>query len=395
VALVVDNRAAVQGAGVHALIVGVSNYLNLPDHDDPPRQDKWFLNRLTSPSLSALKIFDFIQQQSLRLPIKTIRLLLSPSVVEMRAEPRLLTASPTRANRAALEKFALDWRDDAKTNSEDMTILYFAGHGMQRGSDDGVLLLEDFLAPGPPLAKCFEIGDIRNGMAPTNSFPNIAMTQFYFVDACLAREETLVKFQNPQVPDVFGAELGGVDRRATPTMFSTVDGGLALGRDGKLSHFAEALQLAWLRGADEAMDLNGSSVWPVTSVTIARALELYYQKNKLGVFKGGGGVMGSPIFRYLASPPDVDISVQLQPGNLNHACGIEIRDPGGAPVGSCGPTAGGQYETTVKAGIYSLRLDSPLLTTPPYKSDPKYLSQKVFWPWTHNLTRLLRPPQSP
>ena len=267
--------------------MGVSNYLNLPDHDDPPREDKWFLNQLTSPSLSALKIFDFIQQQAPRLPIKTIRLLLSPSVVELRAEPRLLSVTPTRAGRAAFQQPALGWRDDANTNPDDMTFLYFAGHGMQRGSDDGVLLLEDFLAPGPPLAKCFEIGDIRDGMAPTNSFPNIAMTQFYFVDACLAREETLVNSRIRRFRTCSAAELGGVDRRATPTMFSTSMAGSPWDETASQPFCRGAgTRLAARRGRSDGS--GGSSVWPVTSVTIARALELYYKKNKLGGSKAAG-----------------------------------------------------------------------------------------------------------
>ena len=390
-ALVVDNRATVQGPGIHALIVGVSQYLNLPDHDDPPREESWFLTRLTSPALRAFKIFEFVQQSPLRLPIKTIRLLLSPSPVELGVKPQLAAAGATRANRAGFEQFALDWRNDANTDPDDMTIFYFSGHGMQRGPEDGVLLLEDFLAPGPPLAKCFEIGDLRNGMAPTNTFGKIAMTQFYFIDACLAREETQRKFLNPQVPEVFGVELSGVDRRAVPTMFSTVDGAIALGRNGKPSHFAEALALALQRGADESVDLNGSIVWPVTPITIKTAIDLYYKKNKLGDVKVGG-VIGAPVIRYLSDPPDVDISVQIQPGSLGTQCGIELFDETGAITQSCAPTAKPQFEATVKAGIYWVQLDSALLKSTPYKSSLKYLTQKVPWPWTHNLVQLLKPP---
>ena len=389
---VVDNRKTVQEPGIHALIVGVSNYVNLPDHDDPPRKEKWLLNQLTSPALSALKIFDFLQQNPLRLPIKTIRLLLAPSLVEVRAEPRLLTVTSIRPNQETFKQFARSWRDDANTNPDDMTIFYFAGHGVQRG-DDGVLLLEDFRPDSDlPLDGSCEIGNIRGGMGRTAGFANIAMTQFYFVDACRTQEETLKNFLDPKSPPVFGVQLTGPERRVTPTMFSTVDGGFALGQDGKPSHFATALERAFLHGADESMDLNGRSVWPVTSVTIARSLELYYQNKKLGGFSGGGGVMGTPVFRYLADPPDVDIAVQIQPDKLSEKCGIEIHDENGGPVGCCGPTAESQYETIVKAGIYRIELESGLLTSSPYRSELKYLTQKVFWPWKHNLTRLLRPP---
>src|SRR5262249_3828361 len=148
--------------GIHVLIVGVSEYLNLPDHDDLPVPSSWYLNKLTSPALSAFKIFEFIRQSELSLPLKTARLLLSPSQIELDANPAIVTAGATRASRAEFERFALDWREDAATNPSDMTIFYFSGHGMQRGPDDGVLLLEDFLDRGAPLSKCFAIGDIKN-----------------------------------------------------------------------------------------------------------------------------------------------------------------------------------------------------------------------------------------
>ena len=84
-ALVIDNRATVKGdPGVHLLIVGVSDYLNLPDHDDVPREETWFLTKLSSPALSAFKIYQFLTaKDSLALPLKTARLLLSPSQVEL------------------------------------------------------------------------------------------------------------------------------------------------------------------------------------------------------------------------------------------------------------------------------------------------------------------------
>ena len=172
-------------------------------------------------------------------------------------------------------------------------------------------------------------------------------------------------------------------------MFSTVDGAIALGRNGKPSHFAEALALALQRGADESVDLNGSIVWPVTPITIKTAIDLYYKKNKLGDVKVGG-VIGAPVIRYLSDPPDVDISVQIQPGSLGTQCGIELFDETGAITQSCAPTAKPQFEATVKAGIYWVQLDSALLKSTPYKSSLKYLTQKVPWPWTHNLVQRLK-----
>jgi hypothetical protein len=391
VALVVDNRAAIAGPGAHVLIVGVSDYLNLPDHDEPSLESTWFLNKLTSAALSAFKTYEFIRHSALRLPLKTARLLLSTSQVELGAEPALGTIGATRATRLAFETFARDWREDAKNNPGDMTIFYFAGHGIQRGPEDGVLLLEDFLAAGPPLAKCFEIGDIRNGMAPSPTYPNVALTQFYFVDACLTRQETQKKFVNPQVPDVFGVELNVVDRREAPMMFSTVDGAIALGRAGKPSHFAEALTLALQRAAEDPVDVNGSTVWPITSLTIKTALDSYYAKHNLGTKVKMGGVVGLPVIRYLPGAPDVDISIEVQPDSLGNPCGVWLYDDNDKPVPQCDPTEKTQFETTVKAGIYRVQVESRLLKSSPYRSQRKFVTQRGPWPWLHNLATLLKP----
>ena len=93
--LVVNNNVA--GAGVHALIVGVSDYLNLPDAGDhDPSDETWNLNKLSSPALSAFKIFEFLTTVGLRLPLKTVRLLLSPSPARVagRAQARQCDANP-------------------------------------------------------------------------------------------------------------------------------------------------------------------------------------------------------------------------------------------------------------------------------------------------------------
>jgi hypothetical protein len=391
VALVIDNRGIVLGPGVHVLIVGVSDYLNLPEPDDPSLEATWFLNKLSSAALSAFKTYEFIRQSALRLPLKTVRLLLSPSQVELNAEPGLSTAHATRADRGAFETFARAWREDAKDNPADMTIFYFAGHGLQRGPEDGVLLLEDFLAHGPPLAKCFEIGDIRNGMAPSPTYPHIALTQFYFIDACLTRPETQKKFVNPQVPDVFGAELNVVDRREAPMLFSTVDGAVALGRHGRPSHFAEALELALRRAAEDPAEENGNTVWPVTSLTIKTALDSYYAKHNLGTKVKVGGVVGLPIIRYLPGPPDVDISVQVQPDSLGNPYGVWLYDDNDGAVPQCDPTERTQFEITVKAGIYRVQVESTRLKSSPYRSQRKFITQRGPWPWLHNLALLMKP----
>lgn len=388
-ALVINNQAAVAGPGVHALIVGVSDYTKLPDFGELSPDDSWSLTKLTSPALSAFKIFDFITTNALRLPLKTVRLLLSPSAVELAAEPKLAATTSTRATRSAFESFATDWRKDASVNRDDMTLFYFAGHGTQRGSEDAVLMLEDFLIGAASLGRCFEIKNIKDGMAPSPTFPTIALTQFYFVDACMDRNAKLKALVNPTVPPVFDVELNVVDRRSAPLIYSTVDGAIALGRDGKPSHFAEALTRAFERGAEEPDEVTGE--WAVTAPTIKNALDYYYIKHELGTLVTPGSLVGSPVIRYLPGPPDVDICVEVQPDTLAAPYGFEVLDQNKAAVARFNPAEKTKFGLTVKAGFYLLQVDSARLTANPFRSPGRPFMRSSVKPWTHNLVALLKP----
>ena len=391
--LVLDRRQQVPGAGVHALICGVSEYQHLPPHDDIPRIDSWRLNKLTSAALSAFRVYEAIVGTGLRLPLKTVRLLLSPSLMELAAVPAIGQANASPATRLEFERSAREWRQDASANRDDVTFFYFAGHGMQRGPEDGVMLLQDFHEkPLPPLARAFEIANIRNGMAPTPSFPNIAMEQFYFIDACLTHEETEKKYVDPKVPEVFGIELPNADRRAAPLMFSTLDGTVSLGRNNaQPSYFAEGLIRALARASDDSFeDDNGVPQWPVTALSIMTSINAYYAKKKAGTDVKLGGVAGTAVLRYLQGPPDVDAVLDVKPSNLGGGCGVWLFDENDSAVPKCDPNRNTNIEVTVKAGIYYVKVESTELRNNPYRSKLKYVSQRFQWPWRHNLTNDLK-----
>lgn len=385
-----DNRTAVgdDAAGVHILIVGVSEYTNLPGEDDIPHPE-WKLNKLTCASSSAYAIYDWVQKNSLKLPIKTIRLLLSPSQLELAAIADLPHPVP-RASRLNFRDAARDWRADASKNPADMTIFYFAGHGMQRGPEEGILLLDDFLAGDDTvLAKAAELGNIRNGMAPSEACPQIGLTQFYFIDACLDRPKAQTRFVNPQVPPIFDVLLNVVDRREAPVLFSTFDGALSIGRRGKTSYFAEALMLAFERGAEDPEELPaGRTRWPVTSVTIKNSLDVFYDKYKLGSNVTLSSLVGLPVLRYLDDPPQVACKILVDPQRMNGSCRITVCDDVDAPAAGVWPQTSTEFEVMVKAGLYKVWVDSTLLRTNPYKSKLKWITQKVK-SWPHPLDSLL------
>jgi caspase domain-containing protein len=396
----VKSDGAVAGAGVHALIVGVSDYLHLPPMDVPPSADTWFLSKLTSAALSAYRVYQWLAANQLRLPLKSVRLLLSPSQRELEAEPALRTltvpdaqqTTVPRASRATFEGAVRAWRRDAAQNPDDMALFYFAGHGLQRVVDEGVLLFDDFLeADHPPLSKCALVGNLRAGLTPSVSIPKVANTQFFFLDCCLLQPEALARFANPQVPDIFGIEATGpVDRRESVVLFSTLNRAMSIGRDGQPSHFAGSLLSAFEQAAEEPVEIDGlGTVWPVTAQTIKTAVNLYYDRNKLGTKVKMDNYIGEPIIRYLGAPPDVKLSILIQPGQLDCSSTL-LDDSNNNALPASAPFVTTEFDVTIKAGGYKMEIGSARLKTSPYKSALRWINQKSS-PWRHNLGAALRP----
>jgi hypothetical protein len=377
----------IPGPGIHALVVGVSDYTYLPDpeKDDPPEDESWNFVKLSSPALSAFRIYQWLikNKDNLSLPLKSIRLLVAPSAAEKAADADLKNLQAVVPTWEAFHDAAWAWREDAGKNPQDMTFFYFAGHGLQRGPEEGLLALADFAKPQTPkLSRCISFGDIRTGMAPTNSYPNIAQTQFYFVDACRVRPSAaLNKLVNPQPQGIWEIELPNADRRPAPVLFSTVDNAIAVGRKGKLSYFAEGLLQAFESGADDPDPSSNPQTWPVTSVTMKTALDRFYTKHGLGTVYPGGWV-GAPVLRYLKAAPDVNVDIHIVPDLLAGDCDVELCDDDGNTVKKFSACPAMKFELTVKAGIYRLIVKSPRIKGTLYSSKSTPLNQRTpisFW----------------
>ena len=188
-ALVVDHREAItKTEGLHALVVGVSSYPFLPGGSARGPRHNAFpeLKQLSSAANSAYRLFEWLKQHEddLAAPIVSIRLLISPSVRELEANPVLREVG----DRATLAKFLLaaaEWRQDLAFCRNGIGLFYFAGHGAQRKSRDSILMLEDVGdGVGGLLRNAVEVNNIFDGLAPSGSQRNIARKQLFLIDAC-------------------------------------------------------------------------------------------------------------------------------------------------------------------------------------------------------------------
>ena len=126
--LIFDNRANLQGQpSLHVLIAGVSAYQNLPKQTEPLKPENFGLRQLSSTALTAYQVYRWVldHQQNVPVPLATCRLLLSPSLDEVAAEPALNElADPCTLNNFLVE--AAGWRNDAGLNEGNITFFYFA-----------------------------------------------------------------------------------------------------------------------------------------------------------------------------------------------------------------------------------------------------------------------------
>ncbi|MFD1611154.1 caspase family protein [Sphingomonas tabacisoli] len=319
--LILDRRAALAGKpGLHAVLIGVSEYANLPSADDPPGDGLAALRRLRSSAISAYGLFQKLQALDadgrLVRPLATVRLLHSPAPEELAKEPALAAIGGAPATRSGIAKALDAWRTDVATARDNQAFFYFCGHGIRRSLEESILLAADFLEPGSPkLFNSFRLSNVRNGMVPGASFPEIGREQFYFVDACREKPDALDTLDTTETPKIFDAELGGLDDRRAPIFFATMTGGVAAGLAAQPTFFANALIWAMDNGSfgSRTMD-NLGVVWPVTAPSLKVGIEasdaLFDSRVELT------GLVADPVLCFRRDPPRLPLKVALAPEPL-------------------------------------------------------------------------------
>jgi hypothetical protein len=101
------------GPGLHAFIVGISNYRFLPAETEPvrPGGSTLGLRKLSSAALSAYAFYNWLKDHSdnLSVPLRSCRLLVAPSPSEAGLKPEILELAKA-ADVEEFKKLAKAWR---------------------------------------------------------------------------------------------------------------------------------------------------------------------------------------------------------------------------------------------------------------------------------------------
>jgi hypothetical protein len=367
-----NRPAAGSPPGLHAFIVGVSAYPDLPADKTKLAAHHFGMQPLESGALSAFRVFEWLTDPRTRLarPLATCRMLLLPSAKELAAEPKLAARIGDCTPQAFL-KDAADWRDDASQSPENITLFYFAGHGVRRTQDDSVLLLQGFgNGIGGPLVNAVALTNIIGGMAITTTRPNIARTQLYFVDACRNFPAAFKHLQQPQPTEVFQVELSPEERRTAPVYFAAASGTQAVGIPGEQTIFSHALLRCLTNDAADLVDQNGVDQWLVTVRSLQPALEKSVDElnTKHGVQQviGFGGIQGDAVLCELDQAPLVNVTLNIDPDAALPVIRIIARNGAQNPIANIpAPLAPHPFTSSWPAGFYTLsaEVDPTLVPT--------------------------------
>jgi hypothetical protein len=355
VSLVVDNRAALAGApGLHALIIGVSEYPFLAGGGSPV-PDPWGMPQLTSTASTAHKIFQWLTSAQLPVPLATVQLLLSPALSETHLAG---VGDPATLDNVIVAADA--WRTAASDNRDGYTFFYFAGHGIQRTKEDAVLCLHDFRRPPfGALHHAIDLLTLRTGMSPAPGREDIARTQFYFLDACRVQPEQQRHFEPMTTSAVFDKDLAGEDDRRSPVFYSSISNMAALAIPGQQTLFSRAL-IDCLNGvgADSlGEDENGNDRWGVTVTGLDRGLKLRIEELNRELQADQtytqGGQFTQATLCVLTSPPLVDVELSIDPEAARLVGELVVTTDGDVVcVQKPAPVSPHPVKGQLKAGLY-------------------------------------------
>jgi len=387
--LVIDRKAQVgdDEPGVHALIIGISDYSYLPAPGPGAAAGRFGFYKVQGPAASAIALTQWLAGAGadyvLAAPLKTVRLLLLPSAAE--AVPAWPNGEAGPTDVVTIAQAVEDWRNDCNTcEGKNIALFYFGGHGINFSSDDVLLAMGDVGHPADnpySFERFLRVKNIFEAMQPSDLYMNMARTQFYFIDACRTLNSRATANPNgPNVRQIFTPPSNTMENRVAPIFFAAQTGDPAFAPSPEGTKYGLALIRA-LKNSSAAPKLDSASkvIFPIGTDSLEKAINNAMRRD-LPV----RGYRQDVDLVWRRAAPDIELQVEVRPpekGEIILLDGLhfEARKPIAtiAPIGrrNAFNTPAGQYSFDAKwmpAGpvcfsLPSLQLIGPtqLLTVKP------------------------------
>lgn len=235
------HEVASNGPATHALVIGVGNYPHLEGGGGEPTPDNDEMKQLSSPPISARAFSDWLIKEfnNPLVPLASVAMLISDKEDQTYNHPDGVEIVVERANIANISQAILDWKARGDSDSRNMMIFYFCGHGMTAGLDMA-LVLEDFGAiKGMPLKGAMDFREFHLGMDTCE-----ARKQIYFIDACRSPSTAMFDaYRCAGEKIIYGKTRAtrGMEPREAPIFYSSLSGEIAYGLDNQVSLYTQAL----------------------------------------------------------------------------------------------------------------------------------------------------------
>lgn len=309
----------------HALVVGVSAYPHLRGGrkiDDAPAEDTFGLKQLSSPSISAHALADWLQTRfnNPTTPLGSLDLLITDGGA---------INGPTKAE---LKTAIRAWENRADRHEENIALFYYSGHGLSTRGELS-LLASDFGDPtGPKFENAIDFDALVTGMEWCK-----ALHQVFFVDACRNEPRSLLEYSGIGDGGILeqrtSAPEGGPRKQSI--YYATARDQSAHGRPGEPSRFTSAV-LCGLNGAGSQKKPTGTSVvntfWLADS--ISATLELGNRLRGTLPQELSTGKLARLDLHLPDEPFSVPVAVTCQPQEARRLAELIVTPPGQPPLPS-------------------------------------------------------------
>jgi Caspase domain len=344
----------------HVFIVGVDDYpwiKNLRLGYEP----------LTSCCRSALAFCDWVTKKyANRLaPLGSVRLLLSANESFRSADKRAVEAQA--ATMANFIEDCIRWAEALRTNKDNIGIFLFSGHGMGALFDRRILALNDVGKYDiAPFQGSISLDNIYGGLAPSESSPDFARKQFYFVDTGSGTLPVSIHVERNATHIFPVSPTLTRDDREVSLFFGAAPDRFAYAKTDGLTVFVEAL-LSCLegQGAEPSEGQAGypENSWVVTSFSLTAALQLKAQEKQkeigLPIIFTANGSIGTAVLHELSEIPVVPVTFRIGIQESATDLVLDVIPQDGSMTSKRFPaTANTEIKVNFPAGVYRLVLRS-------------------------------------